>query len=128
APKAPPAGEAPRGTLVELWHRLGASDRLFKLACQSAAVLVLVLMALLVVSLAVESWPAVRHFGPAFLVTQAWDPRGNLGALTFVWGTLITSAVAMVLAVPLGIGSAAYPAAVGPRWAPRARAIPLAVA
>src|SRR5262245_3685117 len=120
APNAPPAREAPRGTLVELWHRLGASDRLFKLACQSAAVLVLVLMALLVVSLAVESWPAVRHFGPAFLVTQAWDPRGNLGALTFVWGTLITSAVAMVLAVPLGIGSATYLAEIAPGWARRA--------
>ena len=57
-----------------------------------------------------------RHqFGWSFLVTQTWDPVvGNFGALPFVYGTLVTSALALIIAVPLGVGSAIFLAELAP--------------
>ncbi len=59
---------------------------------------------------------APRHqFGWSFLITQTWDPvAGNFGALPFVYGTLVTSALALVIAVPLGVGSAIFLAELAP--------------
>src|SRR5207302_2613829 len=58
-----------------------------------------------------------RHaFGWAFLTKQVWDPVAeNYGALPFVYGTLVSSALALLIAVPLGIGVAIFLAALAPR-------------
>jgi phosphate transport system permease protein len=56
-----------------------------------------------------------QQFGWHFLFTQTWDPVvGNFGALPFVYGTLVTSAVALIIAVPLGVGSAIFLAELAP--------------
>lgn len=74
---------------------------------------------LLTVLLVYELWAGSvlpRHkFGLAFFVTRVWDPVfDNFGALPFIYGTLVTSAVALVLAVPLGIGAAIFLAELAP--------------
>src|SRR6185436_7403331 len=68
---------------------------------------------LLVLALAAEmfrtAWPAIHTFGARFLVTSVWDPVAeHHGALSFVYGTLVSSLLAMLIAVPLGIGAAVF--------------------
>jgi phosphate transport system permease protein len=91
---------------------------LFRLLCQSAAWLVLVLFALLVAILVWRSWESIGTNGWRFFTTSTWDPEPThrqFGALAFIWGTAVTSIIAMVLAVPLGIGTAAFLSEIAPR-------------
>ena len=70
---------------------------------------ILVLLVIMLASLFVEAWPAIKKFGPGFLVSTEWDPvQGNFGALTTIVGTLISTALAMIIAVPLSIGVAIF--------------------
>jgi phosphate transport system permease protein len=89
------------------WQELG--DRVFKVVCLLAALSVPALTVLMVVFLTAQSLPSISRFGLRFLVDTDWDKPGrHLGALPFIYGTLVTSAVAMALAVPLGVGAAAF--------------------
>jgi phosphate transport system permease protein len=68
------------------------------------AVLILVLIVVVVTSI-----PALRHFGPGFLTSRAWNPvKDQFGALPFVYGTLVSSFLALLLALPIGIGVALF--------------------
>ena len=70
---------------------------------------ILVIAGLLVLELFRNSGEARHKFGWAFFFTSTWDPvAGQFGALPFIYGTLITSAVALVLSVPLGVGAAIF--------------------
>src|SRR5262245_19203032 len=81
-----------------------AGDRVFRGLCQLACVAILTAVGLLIVVLVVESMPAVDGVGYGFVTTKKWDPRNNLfGSLSFVYGTVVTSALAMLIAVPLGV-------------------------
>ena len=93
-------------------------DRLFRGLCSIAAFLVIVLAGLLVVVLLWKSWLAIQTVGIRFLTSTTWDPEPThriFGALAFVYGTLISSTLAMVIAAPLGIGSAACLSEIAPR-------------
>jgi phosphate transport system permease protein len=71
----------------------------------------------LVVSLVGSSRRAFAHSGLSLLWTGTWDPtHGTYGAETFIVGTLVTTAVALALAVPIGIGTAAFLSELAPRW------------
>jgi len=79
---------------------------LFTLLCAASILLV---TAALVQQLYVNSTGAVHKFGFRFLTGRTWDPvSGDFGALPFVYGTLITSALALLVAVPLGVGAAIF--------------------
>ncbi|HEX5413467.1 MAG TPA: phosphate ABC transporter permease subunit PstC [Terriglobia bacterium] len=79
-----------------------------------AAVIVLI-TALLVYQLWIHSALPRQRFGWRFLVTNAWDPVfENFGALPFIFGTLVTSAVSLILALPLGVGAAIFLAELAP--------------
>src|SRR5262249_8450119 len=86
----------------------------FRLLCRGSALLVIGLMILLIAVLLYESIPAFKTFGARFFITNEWDPQGKLGALPFVYGTLVTSAIGMLIAIPLGVGTAAYLAEIAP--------------
>jgi phosphate transport system permease protein len=82
---------------------------------------VIALFALVVAVLIWQSIPAMRALGLRFLVQTHWNPvDNNFGALPFVYGTLATSALAMLIAVPLGVGTAAFMSEVAPPWLRRA--------
>jgi phosphate transport system permease protein len=85
-------------------------DALFRWLCQGAGGFVLALAAALVVVLVHESWPVLSNPGKFRLLTSTdWYPdRDSYGALVFVYGTVATSLIAMLIAVPLGVGAAAY--------------------
>jgi phosphate transport system permease protein len=92
-------------------------DLLFRGACMLAANSVIVLAALLTVFLVIQSWPAITALGGSFLTHVGWDPvTDQYGALAFIYGTLATSAIAMVIAVPLSVGTAAFLAEIAPGW------------
>ena len=101
----------------------GFAELLFGAATRAAGMGVLACVVTLVAVLAVQSWPAfadARHNG--LLTSAEWRPTPpdgrpqEFGALAFVWGTLVTSAVAMLVAVPLGVGSAAFLSEIAPAW------------
>ncbi len=85
-------------------------DFLFSNLCQSAGIFVLCIAALLLVSLCVEAWPVLQNPSEFRLLSSTnWDPdRDSYGALVFVYGSIVTSLIAMLIAVPLGVGAAAY--------------------
>lgn len=89
--------------------RLAFVDFCFHNATRAAAVAVLVILGGVVVSLVYGSLPAIEAFGFGFLTTQAWNPvTDKFGALAPIYGTLATSAIAMIIAVPVGLGVAIF--------------------
>src|ERR1700755_1736859 len=89
--------------------RLKLSDNGFRWLTFGAAVLVLVLLLGVVVSLFIGAWPAFQEFGVGFLFSDAWSPpKDQFGAATAIYGTLVTSAIAMLIAVPIGLGIAVF--------------------
>jgi phosphate transport system permease protein len=118
-PRPLPGGRkiAPRGRLASFLNLRALGDRVFWLLCLLSASFVILLAGLLVWFLVVQSWPAITTLGLSFFTTTDWNPvKDQYGALAFVYGTLTTSAIAMLIAVPLGVGSAAFLAEVAPGW------------
>jgi phosphate transport system permease protein len=96
-------------------RRLRGADEIAHLITLIAAATLLLITVLLVYQLWVLSAEARTKFGWSFFVTRTWDPvAGQFGALPFIYGTLVTSAVALVLAVPLGVGGAIFLAELAP--------------
>jgi len=94
---------------VETARRAGAGDVRFRLLALGAAIIVLLIFAGVIGSLVIGSMPSFKAFGFGFIVDQAWRPtRDHFGALASIYGTLVTSIIAMVIAVPVGIGIAIF--------------------
>jgi len=84
--------------------RLKLGDTAFRLLTRGSAVAVLALLGGVIVSLIIGSWPALREFGPSFLIEERWNPvTEKFGALAPIYGTLVTSFIAMLIAVPVGL-------------------------
>lgn len=100
-----------------LLRRLHSGDEVAHLITLLFGASVLFITGLLVYELWVNSALARHRFGWQFLWTRTWDPIfENFGALPFLYGTLITSAVALLIAVPLGLGAAIFLAELAPPW------------
>ncbi len=104
-------------------------EALFALATRSAGLLILAVVLGLVGVLVVQSWPALREAGSNGLFTSAsWVPKPRdgepqrFGALAFVYGTVATSVIAMLLAVPFGVAAAAFLSEIAPPWLRKAGA------
>jgi phosphate transport system permease protein len=90
---------------------------MFRLLTRSAAVGVLLLLGGVMLSLVIGSWPAFSEFGLGFLVSQTWNPvTDKYGALAPVYGTLVTSFIAMLLAIPFGLLIAMFLTELCPKW------------
>jgi phosphate transport system permease protein len=84
-------------------------DRLFKYTTLSFALLALGVLAGIIVSLIISSGPALKEFGPAFFFTVEWDIiNGKFGGLIAIFGTLVSSIIALLIAVPLSFGIAVF--------------------
>jgi phosphate transport system permease protein len=95
-------------------------ERVFRSATLAAAVLVLLILGGVAVSLMRGAWPALDHFGFKFVTREIWNPvTDEYGALAPIYGTLVTSAVAMVIAVPTGFGIALFLTELCPAWLKR---------
>jgi phosphate transport system permease protein len=84
-------------------------DRIFFQVTRASALIVLIILGGVIVSLIYGSIPALKAFGPGFLVSQAWNPvTDNFGAMPAIYGTIVTSFIAMLIAVPVGLGIATF--------------------
>ncbi len=97
-------------------RRFSRSDARFRGLTLSAAALELAIFAGILFSLGRGAWPAFETFGIGFFTTQVWNPvTEKFGALAAIYGTLVTSALAMLIAVPVGIGIAIFLTELCPR-------------
>jgi phosphate transport system permease protein len=98
-----------------LWRRLSGGDEIAHLITLAAASSVLLITVLLVAELYGSSALSRGKLGWGFLLSRDWDPVAeNFGALPFIYGTIVTSLVALLIAVPLGFGAAIFLAELAP--------------
>ncbi len=98
-------------------RRLPWADSAFAFLAYAAAWLTLALLAGIILSLVVGAWPAIREYGLSFLVRSDWDPvNDKYGGLVMIWGTLASSAIALLIAVPVSFGIALFLTELSPRW------------
>jgi phosphate transport system permease protein len=97
-----------------------AADLLFAAAARGAALLTLGLLLGILASLVVGAWPAIEKYGLGFLTSPVWDPvAGEFGGLVMVYGTLTTSFIALLIAVPVSFGIALFLTELSPAWLKR---------
>jgi phosphate transport system permease protein len=93
------------------------SDRVFKWTTLLFAACVIAIITLLAYLLIGDSLPAIRTFSWGFLSGRTWDPVHDIfGGLPFVYGTIVSSAMALLLAVPISLGAAIFLAELAPAW------------
>jgi phosphate transport system permease protein len=86
-----------------------AGDGVFRGLMFGAALLILVVVGGMIIALAVESLPAIREFGFGFLWSREWNPvKSEFGALPFIYGTVVSSLLALLISVPLSLGIAIF--------------------
>ena len=86
-----------------------STDRVFHAITYAAALFVLALLGAIILSLIVGAWPSIANFGFGFLYGERWSVNKEIfGALSPIYGTLMTSFIAMLIAVPVGLGIAIF--------------------
>jgi phosphate transport system permease protein len=96
------------------------ADRLFAALARGAALLTLGLLLAIMISLFFGAWPAIREYGLSFLGRSVWDPVQNeFGGLVMIYGTLATSLIALLIAVPVSFGIALFLTELSPAWLKR---------
>jgi len=101
------AAPTPQALHIAKWQRV--QDFLFHGITQFFAISVLIALLGIIISLVINAWPALYTFGPGFFFTQEWDiVNGEFGGLIAIYGTLATSLIALLIAVPLSFGIAVF--------------------
>ena len=109
-PDPGPAGEAPIGGAA-------AGDRAYQIAITTFALLIPALLLAIAVAVVSAGWPAFRAFGAGFLTSSRWDAvNGEFGAAPAIFGTVVSSLLALLIATPLAIGVAIFLSEFAPRW------------
>jgi phosphate transport system permease protein len=99
----------PKRRALSFWRRLRAGEELAYTITLTAAAVILLITGLIVWVLFSQSDLSRAKFGWAFLGSSTWDPvLGDFGALPFIYGTVVTSILALIIAIPLGLGSAVF--------------------
>ncbi len=98
-------------------NRLRLSDLVFRLVTRTSAIMVLALLGGVIIALIIGAMPAFKAFGFGFLTSQSWNPvTEQFGALAPIYGTLVTSFIAMLIAVPFGLLIALFLTELCPMW------------
>ena len=96
------------------------ADRIFGLLAKGAALFTLLLLLAILVSLTISAWPAIDKFGLGFLTSTTWDPvKEEFGGLVMIYGTIMTSLIALLIAVPVSFGIALFLTELSPAWLKR---------
>ena len=84
-------------------------DAVFRILMLLVALLMVGIVLAMVIALASDSMPSLRQFGFSFLTSRHWDPvKGEFGALPFIWGTIASSLIALLISVPFSLGIAIF--------------------
>ncbi|MFL6450816.1 MAG: phosphate ABC transporter permease subunit PstC [Bryobacteraceae bacterium] len=106
---------SPQLPLAGFYRRLKAWDEVAYLVTLASAVLILSIVGLIVFELWFSSQPTIKTFGWSFLFSSKWDPNaGKFGALPFIYGTCVTSFLALLIAVPFGVMASIFLAELAP--------------
>ena len=106
--KPPPMKMARSGPMV---------DRIFGWLAKGAALFTLAMLIAILVSLTISAWPAISKYGLGFLTSTSWDPvKEEFGGLVMIYGTLMTSLIALLIAVPVSFGIALFLTELSPAW------------
>jgi phosphate transport system permease protein len=98
-------------------QKLRFGDVAFRNLTRAAAVTVLIILSGIIFSLVYGSWPALQKFGFSFLYEEAWNPvTEHFGAIAPIYGTIVTSVIAMLIAVPVGLFIALFLTELCPMW------------
>jgi phosphate transport system permease protein len=93
---------------------------LFGWLAKGAALLTLGLLLAILVSLTISAWPAIHKYGLSFLTSTTWDPvQEEFGGLVMIYGTIATSLIALLIAVPVSFGIALFLTELSPAWLKR---------
>jgi phosphate transport system permease protein len=96
------------------------ADAIFLHVTRGAAILTLLLLIGIILSLVAGAWPSIKQFGLGFLWTAEWDPvQEKFGGLVMIYGTLMTSFIALLIAVPVSFGIALFLTELSPNWLKR---------
>ena len=116
---APLSVGAPRGAAPKPM-RMGASargDRVYHAITTAFAVSIPLLLVLIAISIGIAAWPALSQAGFSFITSSEWDvARGKFGAAPAIYGTIVSSAIALIIATPLAIGVSIFLSEIAPPW------------
>jgi phosphate transport system permease protein len=94
-----------------------AGDRLYSSVLLVTALCVPLLLILIAGVVGIGAWPALNHFGVEFITSSEWDPVNNkYGAAPAIFGTIVTSFLALIIAAPFAVGAAIFLSELAPRW------------
>jgi len=94
-----------------------SSDRFYGWALQLFGLSIPILFGFIVLRIGGAAWPAIEQFGASFIVGTEWNPvLREFGALPFIFGTLVSSILALLIALPLALGLAIFLTELAPRW------------
>jgi phosphate transport system permease protein len=97
--------------------RGGRGDRIFSGSTRFFALLILAILLGLVVVLLIDALPSISRFGLSFLGSSSWDPvKQEFGALPAIYGTLLSSVIGLIIAVPISLGAAIFLVELSPGW------------
>ena len=92
-------------------------DILFNVLTKGSAAITLVLLGGIILSLFITSWESISTFGLSFIYSAEWDPPANkFGALVPIYGTVVTSIIALIIAIPVSFGIALFLTELSPAW------------
>lgn len=115
-----PSSTLSRTPSAGTWKKKGVgrkADSLFALLAGTCGVLVLLALAYMVISTTRTAFPAFRTEGISFVTGSDWDPgAGSYQILPFIFGTIVTSIIALIVAVPLSVGVALFLTEYAPKW------------
>jgi phosphate transport system permease protein len=95
----------------------GSSDQIFRVLVTGIGGLVIVGLVGLVALLVVDSWPSIERYGIGFITSSTWDPvKEEFGTWPYVYGTLFSSLLALLIATPIAVGAALFLAEYAPPW------------
>ncbi len=107
----------PQVDRAKVLRRLQLGDAVYRHLTRTAAITVLVILGGIIISLVDGSWLALRTFGLNFLLVDTWNPvTEKFGAIAPIYGTLVTSVIAMLIAVPVGLFIALFLTELCPMW------------
>jgi phosphate transport system permease protein len=84
-------------------------DRIFRVVLTACGALILIIVAAMIAVMTQSSWLSIQKFGFGFLTGQTWDPiKGEFGALPFIYGTIVSAVLALLIATPISVGVAIF--------------------
>lgn len=93
-----------------------SGDRIFRMITLGFALSIILILLLITIGMAVESIPALKQFGWRFIIGSNWDAvEGQFGALPYIWGSIVSSLLAIAVATPLAVGTALFITEIAPK-------------